>query len=227
MKTEEIQIPIDGLTLAGTLTVPVPAIGLVIFAHGSGSSRHSPRNRHVAHALNGRGLATLLLDLLTEEEGRIDAVDTTLRFDVDTLAERLLVATDSIVASGRAHGLPIGYFGGSTGAAAALIAAARRPECIAAVVSRGGRPDLASSALPLVLAPTLLVVGGNDEAVLALNRDAATRLRCDHRIEIVAGATHLFEEPGTLDQVARLAAWWFTEHFARRATDARSAASSA
>ena len=224
MTTEEIQIAIGGVELAGTLTTPARALGLVIFAHGSGSSRHSPRNRRVAQLLQSRGLATLLFDLLTTDEERIDAVDTTLRFDVDMLAERLVAATDSIIASGRAQDLPIAYFGGSTGAAAALIAAARRPDRIAAVVSRGGRPDLASAALPQVAAPTLLVVGGNDTGVLALNRQAAAQLRCEHRLEIIAGATHLFEEPGTLDQVARLAASWFVKHFATSGTGTTAAA---
>lgn len=222
MKTEEIRIELDGVELAGALTIPPNALGLVIFAHGSGSSRHSPRNRHVAQVLQTHGLATLLFDLLTVDEETIDAVDTTLRFDVDMLAERLLAATDSLVASGRTRGLPLAYFGGSTGAAAALIAAARQPGRIAAIVSRGGRPDLAKPWLPQVAAPTLLLVGGKDLGVLALNREAAALLRCPHRIEIVAGATHLFGEPGALDQVARSAATWFVEHLAPRATVAGS-----
>jgi putative phosphoribosyl transferase len=211
---QDITIPIDGIELEGSLAIPSHAAGLVIFAHGSGSSRHSPRNRHVAGMLNERGLATLLFDLLTAEEEQIDAVDATLRFDVDMLAERLVEATDSVLATGRARGLPIGYFGGSTGAAAALTAAARRPAQIAAVVSRGGRPDLASGSLALVRAPTLLVVGGDDVWVLQANREAARRMTAPHDVVVVPGATHLFEEPGTLDQVARLAGSWFIEQFA-------------
>ena len=208
-----ITIPIGELSLAGSLAIPARRAGLVIFAHGSGSSRYSPRNRHVAALLNQRGLATLLFDLLTEEEEQIDAVDATLRFDVDMLAERLVAATDSLVASGRTRGLAIGYFGGSTGAAAALIAAARRPAQIAAVVSRGGRPDLAAASLASVRAPTLLVVGGADTWVLQANREAAARMTAPHEVAIVAGATHLFEEPGALDQVGRLAGDWFLDHF--------------
>ena len=211
---QEVTIPIGDIALQGTLVMPTSASGLVMFAHGSGSSRHSPRNRHVAAMLHERGLATLLFDLLTAEEERIDEIDATLRFDVEMLAERLIAATDSIVADGRNRGLPIGYFGGSTGAAAALIAAARRPAQIAAVVSRGGRPDLASGSLAAVRAPTLMIVGGADTWVLEANRDAAARMTAPHRIEVVQGATHLFEEPGALDQVARLAAAWFLDQFA-------------
>jgi predicted alpha/beta-hydrolase family hydrolase len=209
---QEITIPIDGIVLEGSLAIPSNAVGLVMFAHGSGSSRHSPRNRHVAKLLNDRGLATLLFDLLTADEERVDAIDATLRFDVEMLAERLVAATDNLVTSGRAP-LPIGYFGGSTGAAAALIAAARRPAQIAAVVSRGGRPDLARGSLPAVRAPTLLVVGGADTWVLQANREAAARMTAPHEVVVVPGATHLFEEPGALDAVARLAGVWFLEHF--------------
>jgi len=219
-ETRDITIPIDGIELHGVLAIPPHAMGLVMFAHGSGSSRHSPRNRHVAAVLNERGLATLLFDLLTDEEEQIDAVDTTLRFDVEMLAERLLAATDSVIASGTMP-RPIGYFGGSTGAAAALIAAARRPAEIAAVVSRGGRPDLAAGSLAAVRAPTLLVVGSADTWVLRTNRDAAGRITAPHELAIVPGATHLFEEPGALDEVARLAASWFLTHF----TPARAKAS--
>ena len=210
----DITIPIDGIELEGSLAIPPRPAGLVIFAHGSGSSRFSPRNRHVARILNERGLATLLFDLLTAEEEQIDAIDATLRFDVDMLAERLIAATDSVIAHGRALGIPLGYFGGSTGAAAALMAAARRPALIAAVVSRGGRPDLASASLASVRAPTLLVVGGADSWVLDVNREAAARLTAPHEVAVVSGATHLFEEPGALDAVARLAADWFSDHFA-------------
>lgn len=207
----DITIPFDDLALQGSLAVPKRPAGLVMFAHGSGSSRYSPRNRHVATQLNTRGLATLLFDLLTPDEEQIDAVDATLRFDVDLLAERLIAATDAIVSTGSAP-LPIGYFGGSTGAAAALIAAARRS--IAAIVSRGGRPDLAASSLALVRAPTLLIVGGEDTWVLQANREAAAKMTCMRQIQVVPGATHLFEEPGALDEVARLAGAWFLQHFA-------------
>jgi dienelactone hydrolase len=211
---QDITIKVGEIELAATLAFPPKARGLVMFAHGSGSGRHSPRNRHVAAMLQERGLATLLFDLLTAEEEQIDAVDTTLRFDVDLLAERLVAATDSILSSGAARGLPIGYFGGSTGAAAALIAAARRPNHVAAVVSRGGRPDLAGTWLEEVQAPTLLIVGGKDDRVLQANREAAPRILAPHRIEVVPGASHLFEEPGALDEVSRLAAAWFLESFA-------------
>jgi predicted alpha/beta-hydrolase family hydrolase len=211
---QDVTISIGEISLVGTLTMPAAATGVVMFAHGSGSSRRSPRNRHVATALNARGLATLLFDLLTVDEERFDAIDASLRFDIGLLAERLVGATDSLVASGRAGDLPIGYFGASTGAAAALIAAARRPLQIAAVVSRGGRPDLARESLAAVRAPTLLVVGGADMQVLQLNREAAMRMTAPHEIEVVRGATHLFEEPGALDAVARLAGSWFVEHFA-------------
>ena len=212
LDVQDITLPIDHLELEGSLAFPMRTAGLVIFAHGSGSSRHSLRNRHVATLLNERGLATLLFDLLTPDEERSDAVDATLRFDVDMLADRLGAATDAMIASGRSRGLPVGYFGGSTGAAAALIAAARRPSRIAAVVSRGGRPDLASGALAAVRAPTLLVVGGADPWVLQANREAAARMTAPHQVAVVPGATHLFEEPGTLAEVARLAANWFTAH---------------
>lgn len=218
MRTEEIEIAIDGVQLAGTLTMPPHALGLVIFAHGSGSSRHCPRDRRVAHILQRRGFATLLFDLLTVEEAEIDAISTTLKLDVDVLAERLIAATDSVIASGRARGLPLAYFGGSTGAAAALIAAARRPAQIAAVVARGGRPDLARSWLPEVVAPTLFLVGGKDLAALANNREAAAHLSCEHRVEAIEGASHLFEEPRALDRVARAAASWLVDHLATRAS---------
>lgn len=211
-ETRDIRIPLDGIELEGSLAVPPHPAGLVMFAHGSGSSRFSPRNRRVAALLNERGLATLLFDLLTVEEEQIDARDATLRFDVDMLAERLVSATDSIVASENVP-RPIGYFGGSTGAAAALIAAARRPAIVTAVVLRGGRPDLASGALATVCAPTLLIVGGADERVLQANREAAARMTAPHEVVVVPGATHFFEEPGALDSVARLAAPWFLDHF--------------
>jgi len=215
MATQDIQIGIGALELAGTFGFPTGAHGLVMFAHGSGSNRHSPRNRHVAQMLHDRGLATLLIDLLTPAEDYIDRFEATLHPEVEMLAERLVAATDSVIASGRARDLPIGYFGGSTGAAAALIAAARRPDQIAAVVSRGGRLDLAIPCLPHVKAPTLLIVGGEDRGIAQLNREAVTKLTAPHRIVIVNGATHLFEEPGALDQVGNLAANWFLDHFAR------------
>ena len=200
--------------LEGDLHVPGGARGIVLFAHGSGSSRFSRRNVQVATALRAAGMATLLMDLLTAEEERVDAVTRHLRFDVDLLAARLVVATDWLRAQPATSGLRIGYFGASTGAAAALIAAAERPEVVAAVVSRGGRPDLAHARLAEVRAPTLLIVGGLDEAVIAMNREAFAELGVEKRLEIVPGATHLFEEPGTLEEVARLARDWFADHFA-------------
>jgi dienelactone hydrolase len=213
----DIAIPIEGLELEGTLAIPADATGLVLFAHGSGSSRHSPRNRHVAALLNERGLATLLFDLMTFQEERIDALDATLRFDADILAERLVAATDVLIAQHRTRDLPIGYFGSSTGAAAALIAAARRPQQITAVVSRGGRPDLAIDWLSMVHAPTLLIVGGADSWVLAQNERIAPKIAAAHEVAIIGGATHLFEEPGALDEVARLASTWFKAWFADHA----------
>lgn len=216
MTEQDVSLRVGGVVLEGTLTAPASPTGLVLFAHGSGSSRHSPRNRHVAAMLNERELATLLFDLLTADEERIDAYDASIRFDVELLADRLVGATDSVVAQGFVGQLPIGYFGGSTGAAAALIAAARRARLVTAVVSRGGRPDLANDYLEDVQAPTLLVVGGDDKWVLEANHSAAARMRAPHQVVVVPGATHLFEEPGALDEVARLAATWFTEHFVRR-----------
>jgi putative phosphoribosyl transferase len=196
--------------LEGELAVPQGARAIVLFAHGTGSSRHSPRNRRVAETLEEAGLGTLLIDLLSEEEDRLDQTTGTLRFDIDLLAERLLSATDWVAADEEAASLRRGYFGASTGAAAALVAAAERPET-GAVVSRGGRPDLAGDALPRVRAPTLLIVGGEDTHVLELNREALERLGGEKALEVVPGATHLFEEPGALDEVARLARDWFTE----------------
>jgi putative phosphoribosyl transferase len=196
--------------LEGELAVPQGARAIVLFAHGTGSSRHSPRNRRVAETLEEAGLGTLLIDLLSEEEDRLDQTTGTLRFDIDLLAERLLSATDWVAADEDAAPLRRGYFGASTGAAAALVAAAERPET-GAVVSRGGRPDLAGDALPRVRTPTLLIVGGADTHVLELNREALERLGGEKALEVVPGATHLFEEPGALDEVARLARDWFTE----------------
>lgn len=210
----DVRIPLADEWLEGRLTIPAGARGLVVFAHGSGSSRHSPRNRYVAGELQREGLATLLLDLLTEHEEAVDARTGHLRFDIGLLATRLAVATEWAEGQRETSDLAVGYFGASTGAAAALVAAAERPELVRAVVSRGGRPDLAGASLGNVRAPTLLLVGGDDEQVLALNRDALALLDCEKLLEIVPGATHLFEEPGTLEQVARSAARWFARHLA-------------
>jgi putative phosphoribosyl transferase len=192
--------------------MPAGAASIVLFAHGSGSGRKSPRNRYVAGVLQGGGLATLLLDLLTPAEEAVDIDTGHLRFDIDLLAERLTGATQWLATQPDTRSLRAAYFGASTGAAAALVAAAELPERIGAVVSRGGRPDLAASALPRVVAPTLLIVGGHDFPVIDLNRQALERLRCERRLEIVPGATHLFEEPGALEQVAELARRWFVDH---------------
>jgi putative phosphoribosyl transferase len=213
-QTESVSIPAGGATLQGDLSVPSEATGTVLFAHGSGSSRHSSRNRYVASELNRAGLATLLFDLLTEREEYDERYSRHLRFDIELLAGRLIAATDWAGGDARVRGLPVGYFGASTGGGAALVAAAARPRGVAAVVSRGGRPDLAGDALPQVQAPTLLIVGSNDEPVIELNEDALAQLRCEKRLEIVPGATHLFEEPGTLERVADLARDWLTRHSA-------------
>lgn len=199
-------------TLHADLERPASAVGLVAFAHGSGSGRFSPRNRLVADRLRAHSHATLLLDLLTDEEEAIDEVTSELRFDIRLLADRMVDTVDWLHSDPRTSDLPIGLFGASTGAAAALIAASRRPDLVRAVVSRGGRPDLAGDALTDVRAPTLLVVGGFDTEVLELNRIAAARMGVQPRIEVVPGATHLFEEPGTLEQVAELAGQWFDRH---------------
>lgn len=209
---EGVSIPIGSITLEGTLGLPRDAGGMVLFAHGSGSSRHSPRNRSVARTLRHGGLATLLLDLLTVEEEQVDALDASLRFNIPLLADRLIGATDWVSEQVATRQMRVGYFGASTGAAAALIAAAKRPEAVAAIVSRGGRPDLAGSALPLVRAPTLLIVGGRDDVVITLNQQALAQLRVEKRLAIVPGATHLFEEPGALEQVAQLARLWFERY---------------
>ncbi|MBX6365403.1 MAG: dienelactone hydrolase family protein [Gemmatimonadetes bacterium] len=210
-----VTIEAAGVALAGDLVVPPNARGVVLFAHGSGSSRHSPRNRHVAAELHDGGLGTLLLDLLTEDEEAVDIHTAHLRFDIPLLAERLTGAIDWLAQEPTTRDLPLGLFGASTGAAAALTAAAARPERVGAVVSRGGRPDLAGDALPRVRAPTLLIVGGLDYPVIALNQEALARLRCEKELVIVPGATHLFEEPGTLDEVARLAREWFQRRLRR------------
>ncbi|MGO8858934.1 MAG: dienelactone hydrolase family protein [Steroidobacteraceae bacterium] len=212
IRRAEVAIATEGATLRGALALPTGAAGIVLFSHGSGSSRLSPRNTYVAERLYRAGCATLLFDLLTAEEEERDTLTATLRFDIPLLTKRLVAVTHWTQAQPRLHELKIGYFGASTGAAAALIAAARVPG-IAAMVSRGGRPDLAGAALVDVLAPTLLIVGGNDRDVLALNRQALAHLRCEARLVIVPEATHLFEEPGALEQVASLAATWFTRHF--------------
>jgi putative phosphoribosyl transferase len=209
-----VEIGRDGVVLNGDLEVPATPHGTVVFAHGSGSSRHSPRNRMVAARLRERGLATLLVDLLTTEEERIDASTGHLRFDIGLLADRLTTAAAWVHGEPAIGGLPLGYFGASTGAGAALVAAARQPAGIAAVVSRGGRPDLAGEWLAQVEAPTLLIVGSRDDVVIEMNHEAARHLRAPWRIETVEGATHLFEEPGALERVASLAGDWFHEHLA-------------
>jgi dienelactone hydrolase len=207
-----VRIPVDGIGLAGDLAIPGDATELVIFAHGSGSSRHSPRNRAVAAALQDAVLATLLLDLLTPDEEHLDATSGAYRFDIPLLASRLESAIDWAAAAPATQALAIALFGASTGAAAALIAAAARPRDVRSVVSRGGRPDLAGNALSKVKAPTLLIVGGLDTEVLALNRSAARLLTCEHDVRVVPGASHLFEERGALDQVATMAADWINHH---------------
>ncbi len=198
-----VQVAAGGVTLRGDLVVPSGAVGVVLFAHGSGSSRHSPRNRYVAYVLQQASLATLLVDLLTEEEEQVDIRTAHLRFDIGLLAERLAGVTDWLSQQVDTGHLPVGYFGASTGGGAALVAAAERPERVGAVVSRGGRPDLAGAALPRVQSPTLLIVGGNDAPVIAMNEQAMLQLHAEKQLAIVPGATHLFEEPGTLEEVAR------------------------
>ncbi len=213
-----VQVTAGPVRLAGDLIVPAQAHAIVLFAHGSGSSRHSPRNRSVANVLHEAGLATLLIDLLTAEEEALDVHTAHLRFDIDLLAERLMGATDWLAQHPQTANLAIGYFGASTGAGAALVAAAQHPEVIHAVVSRGGRPDLAGPALSAVRAPTLLIVGGQDVPVIGMNRQALAQLGAgEKQLVIVPGATHLFEEPGALEEVARLAAEWFTHHLSRPA----------
>jgi putative phosphoribosyl transferase len=208
----EVPIPAEKTTLEGDLTMIDQAIGLVLFAHGSGSSRRSPRNQFVARTLNNAGLATLLFDLLTPEEEAVDLYTREHRFNIGLLAERLLHVTDWTKMQPETRALPLGYFGSSTGGGAALVAAAELSDEIGVVVSRGGRPDLAGDALSRVKAPTLLVVGGEDHVVIDLNEQARAQMRCEGKIEIVPGATHLFEEPGALEQVANLASDWFTRH---------------
>jgi dienelactone hydrolase len=209
-----IQVTIGPVTLEGNMCVPADARGIVLFAHGSGSSRHSPRNRFVAGVLQNGGLATLLIDLLTSDEERIDARTAHLRFDIGLLAGRLTGAAAWLKQQLDTRDLLIGCFGASTGGGAALLMAAQHPDLVDAAVSRGGRPDLAGPALPRVKAPTLLIVGGEDLPVIRMNEQAFAQLRCEKRLEIVPGATHLFEEPGTLEQVARLARDWFSHYLA-------------
>jgi putative phosphoribosyl transferase len=207
-----VHLMMGTVRLEGNLHVPADAHGIVLFAHGSGSSRHSPRNRFVAGVLQEGGLATLLIDLLTSDEERIDARTAHLRFDIGMLASRLAGAAEWLKQQPDTRGLQIGCFGASTGGGAALLTAAQHPDLVDAVVSRGGRPDLAGPALPRVKAPTLLIVGGQDVPVIRMNEDAFAQLRCVKRLEIVPGATHLFEEPGALEQVARLARDWFSHY---------------
>ena len=210
----DVRIEAGREVLFGNLNILENATTLVLFAHGSGSSRHSPRNQFVARTLNNAGLATLLFDLLTQEEEAIDMRTREHRFNIALLAERLVHATKWAKQQEQTRDLRAGYFGSSTGGAAALVAAAELPQDVGAVVSRGGRPDLAGEALPKVQAPTLLIVGGNDDVVIELNEQARDRMRCEVKLEIVPGATHLFEEPGALEQVAKLASDWFLLHAA-------------
>jgi putative phosphoribosyl transferase len=206
-----VAIPVESIDLEGDLSVPTAARGVVLFAHGSGSSRRSPRNRYVADLLNEGGLATLLIDLLTEDEQQVDLQTAQLRFDIPFLAKRLVIISQWLAQHPDVAGLNIGLFGASTGAGAALVAAAELPHLILAVVSRGGRPDLAGQALANVEAPTLLIVGGADPVVLDLNQTALGLMRCEKALKVVPGASHLFEEPGALDKVAEMARNWFLE----------------
>jgi dienelactone hydrolase len=219
LTSSSLAIPATEVTLDADVVVPESARGVVLFAHGSGSSRHSPRNRLVAHELEHAGLATVLADLLTPEEERVDAQTGQLRFDIGLLATRVIALVDWATHYDQTAGLPVGLFGASTGAAAALVAAAERPDTVAAVVSRGGRPDLAGDYLRAVRQPTLLTVGGRDERVIELNRQAMSQLAGEVRLEIVPGATHLFEEPDALEQVARLARDWFVHYLRREPPD--------
>ena len=210
----EVSVECGKIFLKGTLNVPEHSEGIVLFAHGSGSGRRSPRNRYVAQVLQSKKIATLLFDLLTREEESEDEITGKLRFNIPFLAERLIGATHWLMGRPDLRDLKIGFFGASTGAGAALVAASRLPEAVSAVVSRGGRPDLAGDALRTVKAPTLLIVGANDEPVISMNRTALARLRCpEKKLVIIPGATHLFEEPGTLEHVARIAADWFGQQF--------------
>jgi len=212
-----VSIGLVKATLEGDLSLPPHPCGIVLFAHGSGSSRRSPRNRYVAESLQSQGIATLLMDLLTESEEEIDQRTSQLRFNIRLLAKRLAGATTSTLRQPDLRGLSVGYFGASTGAAAALVAAAQLSGAVAAVVSRGGRPDLAGDALGSVVAPTLLIVGGHDGPVIDMNEQALAELGCsDKKLIIIPGATHLFEEPGALEEVSRVAGDWFSRHFASK-----------
>lgn len=206
------QIPSGQLKLEGELSVPPDAMGVVLFAHGSGSSRHSPRNQFVARTIRDAGVGTLLFDLLTQQEEAIDVSTRHLRFDIGLLASRLVDATNWVTTQTKTSHLRVGYFGSSTGGGAALVAAAEVGEEIGAVVSRGGRPDLAGDALPNVKSPTLLLIGELDYPVIRMNEEAYSQMRCERELKIIPGATHLFEEPGTLEEVASLAASWFQRH---------------
>ena len=212
----EVHITAGRATLSGNLTTPENSEALVLFAHGSGSSRHSPRNQFVAGTLNRAGLGTLLFDLLTPEEEALDIYTREHRFNIGLLAERLVHATNWATQQDQTPDLRVGYFGSSTGGAAALVAAAELPQDVGAIVSRGGRPDLAGDALPKVQAPTLLIVGGNDDIVIQLNEMARDQMRCEVKLEIIPRATHLFEESGALEQVAKLASDWFSLHLSRK-----------
>jgi putative phosphoribosyl transferase len=217
----DVSIASDHATLEGTLGVPSQPTGIILFAHGSGSSRFSSRNRFVARAFRDAGLGTLLLDLLTRNEEEVDEVTRHHRFDIEMLADRLVAAIDWLEQSPGTTGLPVGLFGASTGGGAALVAAAQRPDRVSAVVSRGGRPDLAAEFLPRVEAPTLLIVGGRDGAVVSLNEQARGRMRAAVSLQIVPRATHLFEEPGALEEVAKLARDWFLSHLGHPAKSER------
>jgi putative phosphoribosyl transferase len=212
MWERDIQIPSGEARLHGTLHIPGGASGIVLFAHGSGSSRYSPRNQYVARVIRNAGMGTLLFDLLTPEEETVDLQTRQLRFDINLLAIRLVDATIWIASTEETRHLHVGYFGASTGGGAALVAAAQLDQAIGAVVSRGGRPDLAGAALPHVVSPTLLIVGGRDAVVIQLNEAAYAQLRCKKALKIVPDATHLFEEPGALEDVAQLAIEWFRQH---------------
>ncbi len=211
-----VRVPVNEVVLEGNLDLSPEAFGIVLFAHGSGSSRFSPRNRYVADVLRGAGLSTLLIDLLTPEEEAVDMVTGHIRFDINLLAGRLVGATDWLTHNPDTRKLRIGYFGASTGAAAALVASVERPDVVEAIVSRGGRPDLAGPLLSRVKVPTLLIVGGDDTIVIDINEKALDQIRVEKKIIIVPGATHLFEEPGTLEEVARHAANWFLKYLSHR-----------
>lgn len=219
MHEKQVHVKIGKIILEGNLAIPKASRGIVLFAHGSGSSRHSPRNQYVARVLQKAGLSTLLIDLLTIDEERVDDYTAHLRFDIALLAQRLAGATDWLIHNQKTQHFNIGYFGASTGAAAALAAATKHPDVVNAIVSRGGRPDLAGSSLPDVKAPTLLIVGGDDTTVIELNEQAREQMRTECKIVIVPGASHLFEEPGKLEEVARLATDWFLRHLTKEVKD--------